>query len=133
MKKCTQSKFIKDDLGNINWAELPGLDDPSCAYRIFIEKCVAIYDWCFPLKRNKAKRFDLRKPWFTTCKGLAKSVKKKNMLYQCFLNNPNSSNEQLKNSTSSTRLPNLDTKNVNLQQRRTETNLAPKRGYASWE
>ena len=36
-------------------------------------------------------------------------------------------------STSSTRLPNLDTKNVNLQQQRTETNLAPKRGYVWWE
>ena len=46
----------------------------------------------FPLKRKKAKRFNLRKPWFT--KGLAKSIKKKNMLYiKCFLNNPNSSNE----------------------------------------
>ena len=52
---------------------------------------VATYDRCFPLKRKKAKRFNLRKPWFT--KGLAKSVKKKNMLYKCFLNNPNSSNE----------------------------------------
>ena len=68
-------------LGKINWAELPGLDDPSCAYKIFIEKYV--YDRCFPLKRKKAKRFNLRKPWFT--KGLAKSVKKKNMLYKCFL------------------------------------------------
>ena len=42
-------------LGKINWAELPGLDDPSCAYKIFIEKYVAIYDRCFPLKRKKAK------------------------------------------------------------------------------
>ena len=39
----------------------------------------------------KAKRFNLRKTLFT--KSLAKSVKKKNVLYKCFLNNPNSSNE----------------------------------------
>ena len=39
----------------------------------------------------KAKWLNLRKPWFT--KGLAKSTRKKNMLYQSFLNNPNSSNE----------------------------------------
>ena len=39
----------------------------------------------------KAKRFNLRKPWFT--KGLAKSIRKKNKLYQSFLKNPNSSNE----------------------------------------
>ena len=41
--------------------------------------------------------------------------------------------KDIKNSTSSTRLPNLDTKNVNLQQQRAETNLVLKRGYASWE
>ena len=51
---------FKDDLGKVNWAELPGLDDPSCAYEIFIEKYVAIYDRCFPLKRKKAKRFNLQ-------------------------------------------------------------------------
>ena len=84
---------FKDDLGKIHWAEIPGLDDPSCAYRIFIEKYVATYDRGFPLKRRKGKRFNLRKPWFT--KGLAKSVKKKNMLYKRFLNNPNSSDENV--------------------------------------
>ena len=73
MKKNAHSlNAFKDDLGKVNWAELPGLDDPSCAYAIFIEKYVAIYDRCFPLKRKKAKRFNLHKPWFT--KGLSKSV-----------------------------------------------------------
>ena len=31
---------FKNDLSKINWAEIPGLDDPSCAYETFIEKCV---------------------------------------------------------------------------------------------
>lgn len=35
---------FKDELGKINWAEIPGLDDPSCTYKIFIEKCVSIFD-----------------------------------------------------------------------------------------
>ena len=70
---------------------MPGLNDSLCAYEIFVEKYISIYDKCFPLRKVKAKRFNLRKTWFT--KGLAKSVKKKNMLYKCFLNNPNSSNE----------------------------------------
>ena len=44
------------------------------------------------LLKRKKKPFNLRKPSFT--KGLAaKSVKKKNMLYKGFLNNPNSSNK----------------------------------------
>ena len=45
----------------------------------------------FHSKKMKAERLKLRKPWFT--KGLAKSVKKKNMLYKRFLNNPSSFNE----------------------------------------
>ena len=45
----------------------------------------------FQFRKMKAKRFSLHKPWFT--KGLAKSIRKKNMLYQSFPNNPNSSNE----------------------------------------
>ena len=70
---------------------MPGLNDPSCAYELFVGRYTTIYDKCFPLRKMKAKRFNLRKPWFT--KGLAKSIRKKNMLYQSFLNNPNSSNE----------------------------------------
>ena len=58
----------------INWAKTPDLDDSFCAYEIFVEKYVATYERCFPLKRKKAKRFNLRKPWFT--KGCAKSIKK---------------------------------------------------------
>ena len=88
MKKNAHNlSAFKDDLGKINWAEIPGLDDPSCAYKIVIEKYIATY----PLKRKKVKRFNLRKPWFT--KALDKTVKKKNLLYKRFLNNPNSSNE----------------------------------------
>ena len=82
-KNAHSLNAFKDDLGKINWAELPGLDDPSCAYKIFIEKYVVIYYRCFPLKRKKAKRFNPRKHWFT--KGLGKSVKKKNVLFKCFL------------------------------------------------
>ena len=49
-------------MDKINWAELPGLDDSSCSYEIFIEKNVAIYDRCFPLKIKKAKQFNLCEP-----------------------------------------------------------------------
>ena len=68
-----------------------GLNDPSRTYEIFAEKYISIYDRYFPLKKMKAERFKFRKPWFT--KGLTKSVKKKNMLYKRFLNNPSSFNE----------------------------------------
>ena len=64
-KNAHNLSAFKDDLVKINWAEIAGLDDPFCAYEIFIEKYVATYDRCFPLKRKKAKLFNLRKPWFT--------------------------------------------------------------------
>ena len=91
-KNAHNLSAFKDELGKINWAEMPGLNDPSCAYELFVGKYTTIYDKCFPLRKMKAKRFNLRKPWFT--KGLAKSIRKKNKLYQSFLNNPNSSNEK---------------------------------------
>ena len=91
-KNAHNLSAFKDELGKINWAEMPGLNDPSCAYELFVGKYTTIYDKCFPLRKMKAKRFNLRKPWFT--KGLAKSIRKKNMLYQSFLNNSNSSNEK---------------------------------------
>ena len=90
-KNAHNLSAFKDELGKINWAEMPGLNDPSWAYELFVGKYTTIYDKCFPLRKMKAKRFNLRKPWFT--KGLAKSIRNKNMSYQSFLNNPNPSNE----------------------------------------
>ena len=37
-KNAHSLNAFKDDLGKINWAELPGLDDPSCAYKMAIFK-----------------------------------------------------------------------------------------------
>ena len=44
----------------------------------------------------KARRLNLREPWFT--KGLAKSKRKKYKLYKSFVNTPNSSTENADNS-----------------------------------
>ena len=64
---------FKLEFGNVNWAELPGYQDPNQAYGHFLKKYMSIYNLCFPLKRAKAKKQALRKPWFK--KGLSKSVK----------------------------------------------------------
>jgi len=77
--------------GNVNWADLPGYQDPNQAYGNFLKKYMSIYNLCLPLKKVKAKKQALRKPWFT--KGLSKSVRKKNLLYKTFRNDPNSHNE----------------------------------------
>ena len=52
-----------------------GLNDLSRAYETFVEKFTLIYDKCFLLRAMKARRLNLREPWFT--KGLAKSKRKK--------------------------------------------------------
>ena len=77
-KNAHNLSAFKDELGKINWAEMPGLNDRSCAYELFVGKYTTIYDKCFPLRKMKAKRFNLRKPSFT--KGLAKSIRTKNVI-----------------------------------------------------
>ena len=64
-KNAHNLSAFKDELGKINWAEMPGLNDPSCAYELFVGKYTTIYDKCFPLIKMKAKWFNLCKPWFT--------------------------------------------------------------------
>ena len=47
----------------------------------------------FLLKKLKASKDTFKKPWMT--RGLLKSIKRKNKLYQKFLRNPSSVNENL--------------------------------------
>ena len=42
VKTVHNLRTFKDELGKINWAEIPGLNDPSCAYEIFVEKYISI-------------------------------------------------------------------------------------------
>ena len=77
---------FKLELKNSNWAVISGFEDPSEAYRVFVDKYISVYNKCFPLKRVKAIKLNLQKPWLS--KGLVKSVRKKNALYKRYLNNP---------------------------------------------
>ena len=54
-KSAHNLSAFKDDQGKIHWAEIPGLDDPSCAYKIFIEKYVATYDRCSSTQKKKSE------------------------------------------------------------------------------
>ena len=58
-----QQNLIKfmSEIENVNWAELPGYNDPSLAYGNFLKKYTAIYNRCFPLKKVKAKGYTLYK------------------------------------------------------------------------
>ena len=55
--RITDLSSFKEELGKTNWAEIPGLNDPSCDYEILVEKFISIYDRCFPLRKMKANGF----------------------------------------------------------------------------
>ena len=88
------AKF-KDRLANVHW------DDYYLNVKILIvligvfliNTLPLIYNDCFPLKKVKVKNVTLSKPWIT--KGLLKSVRKKNLLHNCFLANPTPYREKL--------------------------------------
>ena len=84
---------FKSEIETVNWAGLPDFNNPSRAYGAFLKKYKQIFNRCFPLKKVKAKNVSLKKPWFS--KALLKSVRKKNILYKRFLNNPTSRSEFL--------------------------------------
>ena len=63
------------------------------AYDIFIEIFSSLYDECFPKKKIKLKPQKYNIPWIT--KGIKKSSKRKQKLYEKFLKNRNGKNEKL--------------------------------------
>lgn len=82
---------FSDRLSNVNWHDLNGFNDPKNAYACFLDKYRDIYNTCFPLKRAKAKKNTIKKPWLS--KGLLKSIRRKNKLYKQYLNTPSYVNE----------------------------------------
>ena len=60
-------------------------------HKIFLSKYTEIYNLSFPLRKVKANKSSISKPWLS--KGLLKSVKLKNRLYKKYLSNPTIENE----------------------------------------
>ena len=56
---------------------------PNDSYCIFIERFIKIYNQAFPLQKIKIKGKSLVSPWIT--KGIRKSSRKKQCLYEKFL------------------------------------------------
>ena len=90
----SESNILKfqNELGNINWPNLKGHNDPSHAYDSFLNEYTAVYNSCFPLKKQTVKRGTLNKPWLS--KALLESIRKKNKLYKRYLRNPSPQNEE---------------------------------------
>ena len=63
--------------------ENPTLNNPSGSYIKFIETITQVYDDCFPKTKLKIKSNNKANPWII--KGIVKSSKRKQKLYEKFL------------------------------------------------
>ena len=82
---------FQNELYETNWKDIETFTDPNETYKAFLEKFLILYDKYFPKQKIKVKTKDLQSPWVT--KGIQKSSKKKQRLYQKFLKNRNVKNE----------------------------------------
>ena len=66
-------------------------NSPNNAYNEFLRIFFGFYNEAFPKQKIKIKRKSFNSPWMT--KDLVKSLKKKQRLYERFLNNRNPEEE----------------------------------------
>ena len=83
---------FKNILHNRNWDDIKKNKDPNKAHGYFLNIFIDIYDKLFPKSEVKVKFKSDQSPWIT--KGIAKSSKKKQRLYEKFLKNRTPKNEE---------------------------------------
>ena len=72
-----------DILNKVNWKHLYSLTDTNLAYECFLRTFSGLYNLAFPIKEVSLKIKSVFNPWMT--KGLQKSSKKNQKLYDKFL------------------------------------------------
>ena len=84
-RKITNSSLMgfKDILLNIDWNDVLTCTDPNAAYNIFLSSFLVHYDMFFPKIKIQIKSKNLASPWIT--KGIIKSSKRKQKLYEKYL------------------------------------------------
>ena len=80
-------------LSEVDWGNLYSISNPNDAYDYFLKVFSGIYDLAFPLKTLSVKRKTLQNPWMT--KGLLKSSKRKQKLYEKFMKKRSPRNENI--------------------------------------
>ena len=84
---------FRDILSKVNWGNLYSISNPNDAYEYFLKVFSAIYDLAFLVKTFSVKRKTLQNPWMT--KGLLKSFKRKQKLYEKFVKKRSPRNENI--------------------------------------
>ena len=83
---------FKNILSLTDWNDVLGKTITNESYDQFIKKFSLIYDDCFPIKVIEIKTKNLLSPWIT--KGIKKSSKRKQKLYEKFLKKKSPKNEK---------------------------------------
>ena len=78
-------ELFKQKLYETSWDEMEMSQNHDQAYKTFLTKFSDLYNIYFPTKIIKVKNKDLSSPWIT--KGIKKSSKRKQRLYEKFLKN----------------------------------------------
>ena len=102
--QCTKTKIstqtinevsvenFKNILSSTDWNDVLGKTITNESYDQFIKRFSLIYDDCFPIKVIEIKTKNLLSPWIT--KGIKKSSKRKQKLYEKFLKKKSPKNEK---------------------------------------
>ena len=85
-------EHFKSVFNRIDWELVTQTSMPNDSYNIFLEKFVQIYDQAFPERKIEIKAKNLVSLWIT--RGLRKSSRKKQRLYEKFLKERNSKDEE---------------------------------------
>ena len=82
---------FKQKLREVNWNEVKQSNNANESYAKFCEICTSLYEECFPKLKIKLNQRKNLSPWIT--KGIKKSFKRKQNLYEIFLKKRNAFNE----------------------------------------
>ena len=83
--------YFKTLLSIVDWKHVFNENSPKNAYNEFLRIFLSLYNEAFPKQKIKIKRKSFNSPWMT--KGLVKSSKKKQRMYEHFLKNRNPEKE----------------------------------------
>ena len=85
-------KYFKSILNSVDWNLITQTSTPDSSYNIFLDKFIKLYDIAFPERKVEIKQKNLTSPWIT--RGLKKSSKRKQRLYDKCLKRRNGKNEK---------------------------------------
>ena len=91
-QRMLQRLNFKNILSLTDWNDVSGKTITNESYDQYIKKFSLIYDDCFPIKVIEIKTKNLLSPWIT--KGIKKSSKRKQKLYEKFLKKKSPNNEK---------------------------------------